>query len=214
MVEENKMPDIGSLNIGGEEVKMEDMVRLLNDPKYYDTALEEIEKSMQNAKIELTQLGFDIDVELIARRADTDAYEEVKEEEAETELERLLAGGLPFCSKPKDCGHKCSGVKEEEECLPCLEPECIAEGSNIPTSDELCSICYTCELKEEPSVQLTCGHIFHANCILELLKHKWATLRITFAFMSCPSCKQPIQVEHVDEIADEVEKLTILRSDI
>ena len=53
------------------------------------------------------------------------------EEDLDTELE------LPFCLKPKDCGHKCSGVKEEKKCLPCLETECIAaEGSNMPTSDE------------------------------------------------------------------------------
>jgi len=63
-------------------------------------------------------------------------------------------------------------------------------------------------------VQLGCGHIFHANCVLELLKHKWATLRISFAFMACPSCKQPIEANHVYEIADEIEKLTILRSDL
>ena len=39
-------------------------------------------------------------------------------------------------------------------------------------------------------------------------------MRITFAFMSCPSCKKPIDIEHVDEIYDEIEKLTILRSEI
>ena len=50
--------------------------------------------------------------------------------------------------------------------------------------------------------------------MLELLKHKWSTLRITFAFMSCPSCKKPIDVQHVDEIYDEIDKLTVLRSEI
>ena len=89
-----------------------------------------------------------------------------------------------------------------------------ASNQNLPTADELCTICYTCELQEEPSVRLTCGHIFHANCVVELLKHKWSTLRITFAFMSCPSCKRAIDVQHVDEIQDELEKLNILRSEI
>lgn len=132
----------------------------------------------------------------------------------------MLDGGLPFCNKLKDCGHKCKGVAKEEECLPCLEPSCsngdgaAASDSNLPSSDELCNICYTCELREEPSVQLGCGHIFHANCVVELLKHKWATLRITFAFMSCPACKAPIEANHVYEIAEELEKLTILRSDL
>jgi len=97
--------------------------------------------------------------------------------------------------------------------LPCLEPECVS-GTNLPFSEELCNICYTCELREEPCVQLKCGHIFHANCIIELLKHKWTSLRITFAFMSCPSCKTPIEADHVDEIVEEIEKLTLLRSEL
>ena len=59
-----------------------------------------------------------------------------------------------------------------------------------------------------------CGHVFHANCVIELLKHKWTSLRITFAFMSCPSCKAPIKADHVDEILDEVNKLLDLRSSL
>ena len=142
--------------------------------------------------------------------------EEEKEEIDDTELERLLAGGLPFCRKAKECGHKCLGVKGEEQCLPCLDAACVQSSGveMLPTQDELCGICYTCELNEEPSVQLGCGHVFHANCVLELLKHKWTTLRITFAFMNCPSCKQPIEAEHVAEIDIEIEKLMVLRSDI
>ena len=87
------------------------------------------------------------------------------------ELERLLSGeAMPFCRKQKDCGHRCAGVMKEGKCLPCLEPECLAaEESKLPTSHELCTICYTSELREEPSVQLSCGHIFHANCIKQLL---------------------------------------------
>ena len=104
---------------------------------------------------------------------------------------------------------------KEGQCLPCLEPECLAaEESKLPTSDELCTICYTSELREEPSVQLSCGHIFHANCVKQLLQHKWSTLRITFAFMSCPSCKAPIDIEHVPEIALELRKLNALRSQV
>ena len=32
--------------------------------------------------------------------------------------------------------------------------------------------------------------------------------------MCCPRCKKPIDIDHVDEIADEVEKLNVLRSEI
>ena len=63
-------------------------------------------------------------------------------------------------------------------------------------------------------MQLKCGHIFHANCVIELLKHKWTSLRITFSFMSCPACKAPIEANHVDEIVEEIEKLTTLRSEL
>lgn len=129
--------------------------------------------------------------------------EEIKEEEVvDTELERLLAGGLRFCNLPKECGHKCMGVRDEQKCLPCLEPQCqtASASANLACGDDLCNICYTCELSEEPSIQLRCGHIFHANCVNELLRHKWSSLRISFAFMSCPSCKQPIDAEHVFEI--------------
>ena len=65
---------------------------------------------------------------------------------------------------------------------------------------ELCAICYTSELREEPCVQLGCGHVFHSNCVLMLLKHKWSTLKISFAFMSCPQCKQEIEETDNDEI--------------
>ena len=32
--------------------------------------------------------------------------------------------------------------------------------------------------------------------------------------MSCPQCKKPIEADHVYEIADEIEKLTIMRSEL
>lgn len=59
---------------------------------------------------------------------------------------------LFFCRKVKNCKHQCTGVKGESKCLPCLEPGCIPAKSRLPEKTELCSICYTCELAEEPSV--------------------------------------------------------------
>ena len=93
------------------------------DPKYLDSAEAEIEKMLLNAKVDLTQLGFDLDKEQMDKDAANPHPEEVEVDE--TELDRLLAGGLPFCRKVKDCGCKCLGVKNEEECLPCLKPECV-----------------------------------------------------------------------------------------
>ena len=88
-----------------EGINMEDMKRLLNDPRYLDTAEEEIETMLENAKVALTELGLNLDRERIAH-----IEEEKKEEVEETEVQRLLDGGLPFCRKEKDCGHRCAGV--------------------------------------------------------------------------------------------------------
>ena len=74
------------------EMDPEQMKRLLNDPKYLDSSEAEIEKMMVNAKISLTELGFDIDKERLVQ-----IEEEKKEEAEETELYRLLEGGLSFC---------------------------------------------------------------------------------------------------------------------
>jgi len=82
----------------------------------------------------------------------------------------------------------------------------------LPNEDEECNICFAGELGIEPGVQVECGHIFHAGCVIELLKHKWATLRISFNFMKCPRCKEPIEAEHICEILQEIENLTELRS--
>ena len=80
------------------------------------------------------------------------------------------------------------------------------------TKDELCSICYTTELSEEPCVALECGHIFHANCIRQLLKHKWSSLKISFAFLSCPSCKAEIKkLDGVPAIAQELSEVLELK---
>ena len=105
---------------------------------------------------------------------------------------------LAFCEKTHEsCGHACKGVTKEKRCLPCLKPACAEKSGHFEgvNEEELCTICYTCELGEEPCSQLSCGHVFHTNCLVQLLKHRWATLRISFAFMQCPSCKQEIELK-------------------
>ena len=102
-----------------------------------------------------------------------------------------------------ECGHRCNGVEGESIHLPCLEQECIeasvrAGSAQVPiscASGELCGICYTSELGEEACVRLSCGHVFHANCVLMLLQHQYSTLRITFGYLDCPQCKAEINIE-------------------
>ena len=95
--------------------EMANLKRMMNDPRYLDSAEAEIEKMLMNAKIALTDLGLDLDKQRMEN-----PVEEEKFEEDDTELERLLAGGLPFCREEKECGHRCEGVLDEERCLPCL----------------------------------------------------------------------------------------------
>ena len=115
------------------------------------------------------------------------------------------------CRKIHECGHRCNGVRGEKDCLPCLVVECHDEKSRLPAAEELCNICWTSDLESEACVQLGCGHVFHANCVHKLLKYRWSTLKISFAFMSCPSCKQSIKENRCKEIQTEIASLKKLR---
>ena len=91
----------------------------------------------------------------------------------------------------------------------------LHENSSIIDMNELCSICFTSALSEEPAVQLPCGHIFHVSCIEKLLKHRWSTLRISFDFMSCPTCKTPIEsLAHCPSLQTELTKLQSFRKEV
>lgn len=83
------------------------------------------------------------------------------------------------CTKTLQCGHPCCGLKNEEECLPCLV---------CSNKDEYCTICYTEKLEDAPCIKLECSHIFHFKCIEEKIKRGWPGARITFGFLNCPQC--------------------------
>ena len=116
----------------------------------------------------------------------------------------------------EECGHQCGGVAHEKTCLPCIQPACCGQDSNGPTAEDLCNICFTSELGEEPCVQLPgCKHIFHAECIKNLLKHRWSTLRISFDFMACPACKHPItDLSSWPQLQPELKKLLDLKKKV
>ena len=60
------------------------------------------------------------------------------------------------------------------------------------------------------------------NCIKTIIETKWTTPHISFGFLDCPSCKQPMELEHcellrpqlqaVKEIKELVEKLAVERA--
>ena len=62
---------------------------------------------------------------------------------------------------------------------------------------------------------LACGHIFHADCVKKLLRHRWSTLRISFEFMACPACKHPIEeLSHCEPLQIELSKLLRLKEQV
>ena len=81
-----------------------------------------------------------------------------------------------------------------------LAPPSVVESA---ASTELCQICYTCELEEEPCVRLVCGHVFHANCILQMLTHRYSTSKITFGYLDCPCCKTQMLIDYEVPILSE-----------
>ena len=109
------------------------------------------------------------------------------------------------------CGHPCNGLHGETNHLPCLAEDCSAEPCN---ADDFCNICFVESLGSAPCIKLTsCGHIFHAHCVLSKVSRGWPGVRITFGFMQCPLCKVPMRHPHIDAVvAPHAALLTALRA--
>ena len=106
-----------------------------------------------------------------------------------------------FCNHVHECGHDCDGINGESKCLPCLHPDCGPENAAEAlkrdiqvVQHDLCGICFS-SLGDSPCIQVCKRHIFHADCILGMLRAKWTTLSITFAFLDCPTCKTPMEID-------------------
>lgn len=125
------------------------------------------------------------------------------------------------CARVRPCGHLCGGVVNEQKCLPCLQYMCHdrenenAELVKAPKltqdSDDMCMICFTDALLCAPSLQLVCGHVFHYNCLRQVLEKRWTGPRITFSFCQCPICKADIA--H-DLLAELLEPIVSLKNDV
>lgn len=107
------------------------------------------------------------------------------------------------CDKIHKCGHLCNGFAGEKQCLPCLNTECVKKNPE-PTlgqnEDSFCTICGVDRLSERPSVKFNCQHIFHLECVMEILNKKWTGPRVMFNFLNCTSCKRRINAPHCPEI--------------
>ena len=96
---------------------------------------------------------------------------------------------LPRCCAVSslDCGCLCGGVRNERSCLPCLSHQ-------LDVEEQLCAICNTDTLRSAACIQLSapCLHIFHLHCIRRQLTLRWPTAHISFRFLLCPLCQQPL----------------------
>ena len=73
----------------------------------------------------------------------------------------------------------------------CLE--CDRDGAKAEAAD-LCGICFVEGLSEAPcAAVLPCKHVFHVECLADLLRARWSGPRISFGFLSCPNmaCRGP-----------------------
>ena len=118
------------------------------------------------------------------------------------------------CVKHLNCGHVCIGVRDETQCISCIEDNCNDKPKYIAQSlDDYCNICFTETLAEAPCIELDCGHVFHYQCILQRVKEKWNPPRITFNFMNCPLCKIKISHPLLDKL-DCVQEMQALHRDL
>ncbi|XP_078322875.1 E3 ubiquitin-protein ligase MYCBP2-like [Crassostrea virginica] len=92
------------------------------------------------------------------------------------------------CRRPLACGHPCGGVANENSCAPCLVEHCQGHQHY---GDGHCPVCAE-PWMTKPVIQLVCGHVFHYDCIKQMLTNGWHGSRITFGFMLCPLCKHTI----------------------
>ncbi|KAJ8404609.1 hypothetical protein AAFF_G00334720 [Aldrovandia affinis] len=111
------------------------------------------------------------------------------------------------CSKTHACGHPCGGVKNEEQCLPCLHGCDRGAAGLKQDADDMCMICFTEALSAAPAVQLDCSHVFHLQCTRRVLENRWLGPRITFGFMSCPICKNKINHSVIKDLLDPIKEL-------
>lgn len=107
------------------------------------------------------------------------------------------------CNKTHPCGHICGGVRNEKNCLPCLQ-RCQTDVELKQDADDMCMICFTEALSCAPAIQLTCGHIFHFHCCKSVLMKRWVGPRITFGFSLCPICKMSMVHPGLGDLLEEI----------
>ncbi|KAK3592706.1 hypothetical protein CHS0354_037840 [Potamilus streckersoni] len=123
------------------------------------------------------------------------------------------------CTKVLKCGHRCGGIKDESECLPCLY-WCTTSDMTVlkQRHDDVCVICFTSSISAAPSIQLACGHVLHLHCTKRVIAARWDGPRITFRFTLCPLCQKAMEHPLLTDILkpirilyDEVKRMALTR---
>ncbi|XP_052796349.1 E3 ubiquitin-protein ligase MYCBP2-like isoform X2 [Mya arenaria] len=90
------------------------------------------------------------------------------------------------CGKNLQCGHACTGYKDEAVCPPCLQAACASRAVGLSqTADDDCAICYTEALRDAPVIQAQISHTKLApilaplEALLEDVKRK-ALMRLAY----------------------------------
>lgn len=121
------------------------------------------------------------------------------------------------CDKVHNCGHLCNGFVGEKVCLPCLNSDCVKKNPEFTlgqNEEGYCTICGIDKLGEKPSIRFNCQHIFHLDCVMEILNKRWSGPRITFNYLNCTTCKRRISAPHCPQIASITQRSTLFEEDL
>ncbi|CAL2043031.1 unnamed protein product [Caenorhabditis brenneri] len=110
------------------------------------------------------------------------------------------------CQVMHTCNHFCGGIRNEENCLPCLT---CKKSEGTQDGDDVCVICFTERLGAAPCISLGCGHIFHYHCVRMILERRWNGPRIVFRFMHCPLCIQIIEHEGLQDLIEPLKAIRL-----
>jgi E3 ubiquitin-protein ligase MYCBP2 len=90
------------------------------------------------------------------------------------------------CTATLPCGHFCGGCRGEEKHLPCYQG---CDGVELDP-ESYCTACFTEPLTAGPSLQLKCGHAFHARCCKAKIESGCSTSYLTFGHLGCANCRE------------------------
>ncbi|KAJ8905205.1 hypothetical protein NDN08_001714 [Rhodosorus marinus] len=115
------------------------------------------------------------------------------------------------CGVKLDCGHDCNGYAGETTHVSCLVEGCVSR-SRFQSGKDDCAICLDA-LDEEPCIELSCGHIWHLDCLKSQLQLAQPNPRRRLLFTGC-SCAQCGKFCEHEALNDVLRNVTALRAKV